>query len=166
MLSKVRYYCSLFSSKGWACNGYECEYNKTAKSFVCSACRQGYRSYFQNSIAHTSKCVQCPAGSYYQDQPASDRCKICQPGQFVPPERSPGPDASDCQTCQKGTITTNVAGTIACSCLPGYSRRYRFGSCHKCIEEGYNCSLDYPTIKQGFWITWQGTRVDFSSHHT
>ena len=137
--------------------GYKCNRIARTSVYKCSPCRPGYHSIHKTKGASTSTCVKCPAGSYYQNQAAAIKCESCRPGQFVPPERSPGKDASDCQTCPQGTDNTIIAGKRACICLPGYSRRYRFGQCNKCTEHGFNCSLDYKILHNGFWMTWQGT---------
>ena len=57
-------------------------------------------------------------------------------------------------TCPKGTNTDSSAGYRACRCLPGYSRKYRFGACEKCAQDGFHCKRDYPELKQGYWISW------------
>ena len=150
----------------FSCHGYECKRIKLLANYKCIVCRSGYYSSCRDVEKHQSTCIQCPAGSYYQDEAASTECKICRPGQFVPPERSPGTSASDCQTCPQGSNTTSVAGTRACKCLHGYSRKYRFGSCQKCLEKGYNCNKDYKTLNSGFWMTWQGTQPDYASRNT
>ena len=147
---------------GLSCNGYSCMYNNTRPFYKCRACKQGYFSSCKIKRQTTSNCIQCPAGSYYQDEPASVTCKTCRPGQFVPPERSPGKDVSDCETCPQGTNNNKVAGTRACNCLPGYTRTYRFGPCSKCTSDGFNCTDDYPVLKNGFWLTGRGT----SPYHT
>ena len=141
------------------CKGFMCRLSSQRLIYKCGACTAGYYSYCQDPLINESTCVKCPAGSYYQDEPASNKCKICKPGQFVPPEHSPGRDASDCQACPQGTNTNIVAGTRACKCIHGHSRRYRFGPCEKCKDDGFDCDHDYPTLKRGFWITWQGTTI-------
>ena len=148
--------------RSFSCNGYDCERDKVHAMYKCKACRPGYYTPCRDTRQYRSTCVQCPPGSYYQDQSASIKCKICRPGQFVPPERSPGKDANDCQTCPEGTNTTSVAGTRACKCLHGYSRRYRFGPCRKCSIDGFNCSKDYKVLQNGFWMTWQGINPKFN----
>ena len=147
------------SNRGFACNGYQCQYNHENFQYSCTACRPGYFSDCPQGI-DSSQCVECPPGSYYQDQSGSTTCKTCRPGQYVSPERSPGKDASDCETCPKGTNTTITAGTRACRCIHGYSRRYRFGPCEKCRNEGHECSQDYPRLQRGYWMTWQGTSAN------
>ena len=150
------------NTNGMSCTGYSCTLNQMRPLYTCRACKQGYFSVCRNIREANSTCVQCPAGSYYQDGPASVRCKTCKPGQFVPPERSPGKDASDCETCPQGTNTNKVAGTRACKCLHGYTRTYRFGPCKKCTDIGYNCIQDYQVLRHGFWMTWQGTAPDYN----
>ena len=150
----VRYY------EGFSFDGYKCTKLNQSFGYACSPCRRGHYSSKTNEYIHRRICVKCPPGSYYQDESASTECKICRPGRFVPPERSPGTSASDCQTCPEGTNTTIVAGTRACKCLYGYSRRYRFGTCRKCTSKGYDCSRDYQILSNGYWITWQGTKPE------
>ena len=74
-------------------------------------------------------CKPCPYGAFYQDEVASIHYKMCPVGQYVPPDKEPGKSPLDCLTCPKGTNTNASAGFRACSCLPGYSRTYRFGGC-------------------------------------
>ena len=151
-------------SEGFSCSGFECKNLELLIGYNCSACRQGYYSSCRDIQAGSSSCVKCPPGSYYQDEVASTGCKTCRPGQFVPPERSPGKDAADCQTCPPGTNTTIVAGTRACDCLRGYSRTYRFGPCKMCTMKGFNCSLDYQVLQNGYWMTWEGTKQEIKIH--
>ena len=151
--------------RGFSCNGYQCSRTKFPYRYHCRACKRGYHSFCHGTTDIKGKCVKCPPGSFYQDQQASVECKTCRPGQYVPPERSPGIRASDCQTCPMGTSTKTVAGTRACSCLHGYSRQYRFGPCHECKEDGFNCTLDYPTLKDGYWMTWQGTNAPITNNN-
>ena len=149
------------NTNGLSGQGYACAYNERRLVYTCRACKQGYFSSYRNIRKATSNCIQCPPGSYYQDEPASIMCKTCRPGQFVPPEHSPGRDASDCETCPQGTNTNIIAGTRACTCLRGYSRRYRFGACAKCTDDGFNCSQDYQVLQDGYWMTWQGTVPEY-----
>ena len=153
------------SRSGFSCNGYQCQYVAKSFHYSCTACRPGYYNDCSHGIDN-SQCVECPPGSYYQDQPGRKTCKKCRPGQYVSPERSPGKQASDCQTCPKGTNTTLIAGTRACRCIHGYSRRYRFGPCDKCKNEGHDCSQDYPMLRRGYWMTWQGTSADENLNST
>ena len=143
-----------------AYSGYECKYNRKALDFVCRACPPGF--YCNGNSVEDIKgiCVECPPGSFYQDEVASVNCKSCPLGQFVPPDRSPGKDVSDCQTCPKGTNTNSSAGTRACKCLHGFHRRYRFGACMKCEQNGFECFKDYPQLKKGYWMTWNATKSD------
>ena len=151
------------STRGMNCKGYTCAFNPTIGTYNCRACRRGYYSACRTSDV----CLQCPSGSYYQDQPASITCKHCRAGQFVPPERSPGTSPLDCQTCPQGTNTSIIAGTRACKCLHGYSRRYRFGPCHKCNHNGFDCTNhDYQTLRNGFWMTWKGTQPEFITNNS
>ena len=152
--------------EGFSCNGYNCKEVKVPMGYKCTACRPGTYGSCTNFQDHHGICVKCAAGSYYQDEPAKNTCKTCRAGQFVPPERSPGKHATDCQTCPEGTNTTVVAGTRACKCLHGYSRRYRFGKCIRCRNRGFDCSQDYPVLNNGFWMTWQGTSPDYTSNKT
>ena len=148
---------------GFASHGYQCKKVQFPRGYNCRACRRGYYSWRRDSGDNYGFCVKCPAGSYYQDQSASTSCKLCRPGQFVSPENRPGKDATDCRTCPEGTNTTSVAGTRACNCLPGYSRRYRFGPCKKCFNKGYDCSNDYQVLNNEFWMTWKGTESDYGT---
>ena len=132
--------------------GYECKFKKQFRLFRCHACAVGFYMNFSYSY-----CTPCPPGSFYQDEVASITCKSCPLGQYVPPSRSPGKDASDCQTCPQGTDIEKSAGTRACNCLKGFHRHYRFGPCHKCSHNGFSCVRDYPQLKRGFWMTWNGT---------
>ena len=151
--------------KGFTCNGYHCKNQGDIHGmYTCRACRPGYYTPCRGTRQYRSTCVQCPPGSYYQDQSASIKCKICRPGHFVPPERSPGKDANDCQTCPEGTNTTSVAGTRACKCLKEYSRVYRFGPCRKCSVDGFNCENEYQVLNDGFWMTWTGTEPNSAIH--
>ena len=140
-------------------DGYECQWSQKHMNFFCKACQLGFYNGNDARTQEKSKCTPCPAGSFYQDEPASLSCKNCPIGQYVPPSRSPGKDASDCQTCPQGTNTSQLAGTRACACLKGYYRRYRFGECIKCRHAGFECVRDYPQLKEGFWMTWNGTEL-------
>ena len=137
--------------------GYECKWHGEYMEFVCRACSAGYYCDSDAREESRGKCRACPPGSFYQDDLASTNCKSCPVGQYVPPERSPGKDVSDCRTCPKGTDTNSLAGTRACNCLDGFYRKYRFGACEKCGQNGYECSRDYPQLKKGYWMTWNGT---------
>ena len=148
------------SYKAFAYRGYQCKRLLLPTRYLCKPCKPGYHNAYTNNTSFRGICVKCPPGSYYQDEPASVSCKECKPGQYVPPQSSPGTDVSDCQTCPKGTNTTILAGTRACKCLDGLWRRYRFGPCTECNDHGYNCSEDYKRLKNGFWMTWQGTKPD------
>lgn len=139
------------SRKGLACNGYECSWIEERRIVECRSCRRG-------QYDNCKHCADCPAGSFYQDDLASRSCKNCPLGQFVPPERSPGKDAADCQTCPEGTNINNAAGYRACQCMKGYAREYRFGACAKCTEKGFECSRDYKMLRDEYWYTWAGTR--------
>ena len=155
-IATVRY--GDFSGKG-----YQCKLLKGPVRYECSACKKGYYNLLlDDHVGYQGSCVKCPPGSYYQDEIASTKCKVCRPGQFVPPESSPGTSASDCQTCPEGTNTETEAGTRACKCLYGYSRRYRFGPCRKCTDKGFNCSLDYKVLRSGFWMTWEGVKPAYT----
>ena len=134
-------------------DGYECKWNSTHGHFACHACPVG----FYLAVTNQFKCTPCPPGSFYQDGLASLSCKNCPIGQYVSPLRSPGIDASDCRTCPKGTNTTRSAGTRACYCLDGFYRSYRFGACERCKHHGFECMRDYPQLRWGFWMTWNGT---------
>ena len=153
---------SIDSLRELQCKGYECISKNAKSTYICTPCREGYYS----DCSTTRSCTKCPPGSYYQDQPVSYKCKECRPGQFVPPEKSPGTDPLDCQTCPQGTNTTIIAGTRACNCLYGHSRQYRFGPCQKCNHNGFDCtSHDYQTLQNGYWITWNGTKPEYSSQN-
>ena len=140
-------------------DGYECKWSQEHMNFVCKACQLGFHNGNDARTQEKSKCTPCPAGSFYQDELASLSCKNCPLGQYVPPSRSPGKDASDCQTCPQGTNTSQLAGTRACRCLNGYYRRDRFGECNRCRHAGFECVRDYPRLKEGFWMTWNGTEL-------
>ena len=144
-------------------DGYECQWSQIHMHFVCKACQLGFYNGNDARTQEKSNCTPCPAGSYYQDELASLSCKNCPIGQYVPPSRSPGKDASDCQTCPQGTNTTKLAGTRACRCLKGYYRRHRFGECERCRHAGFECVRDYPQLKKGFWMTWNGTELSNNS---
>ena len=123
----------------------------------CYPCRPGeYDAAINNKGQH---CVPCPYGAFYQDEMASSNCKMCPLGQYVPPHKGPGKSPLDCLTCPKGTNTNASAGYRACSCLPGYSRKYRFGACEKCAREGFMCRKDYPELKQGYWMSWNNVKT-------
>ena len=141
----------------WAYDGYECHWNDDAMQFLCRACPVGSYSNGSARTEQAGMCIKCPPGSFYQDELASLSCKTCPVGQFVPPDRSPGKDASDCQTCPKGTNTNISAGTRACVCLKGFYRFSRFGSCEKCRDDGFECLQDFPQLNKGYWLTWNGT---------
>ena len=132
--------------------GFECKWKHKHIHYRCHACPVGFHSH-----SNHKRCTQCPPGSFYQDEVASITCKSCPLGQYVPPSSSPGKDASDCQTCPQGTDIEKSAGTRACNCLKGFHRHYRFGPCHKCTHNGFSCVRDYPQLKRGFWMTWNGT---------
>ena len=138
-------------------DGYECKWEGTHSYYKCRACPIGFYDGSDAKHEVSLGCAPCPSGSFYQDELASLHCKNCPVGQYVPPSRSPGKDASDCQTCPQGTNTAKPAGTRACSCLPGYHRRSRFGACEQCLHDGFKCVRDYPQLKEGFWMTWNGT---------
>ena len=140
-----------------AFDGYECKWKGKYSFYICRACPVGFYDGSDSKGDITLSCAPCPAGSFYQDELASLHCKNCPVGQYVPPSRSPGKDASDCQTCPRGTNTTKPAGTRACSCLTGCHRRSRFGACEQCMHDGFKCVRDYPQLKEGFWMTWNGT---------
>ena len=146
------------STDAFSYSGYECKRVEERLEFQCRACKTGYYSDCDGRQGIEGRCIKCPAGSFYQDQVASTSCKACPFGQYVPPEKSPGKDVSDCRTCPMGTDTNSSAGTRACKCIRGYSRVYRFGACEKCIDQGFDCSQDYQTLGNGYWMTWDGTR--------
>ena len=147
------------TSRFFQYDGYECHWRGHNHHFVCRPCQIGF--YNENDVRTqtNSACAPCPAGSFYQDELASLNCKTCPIGQYVPPSRSPGKDASDCQTCPLGTNTSQLAGTRACRCLNGYYRRDRFGECNRCRHAGFECVRDYPQLKEGFWMTWNGNEL-------
>ena len=142
----------------WEYDGYECHWSDHLMQFICRACPVGFYSNSNVTIKKRGTCTECPSGSFYQDELASMSCKSCPVGQFVPPEMSPGKDASDCQTCPEGTNTNITAGTRACACLNGFYRIYRFGPCEKCKHDGFECTRDIIQLKKGYWMTWNGTR--------
>lgn len=139
--------------------GYTCTWIEESFQFLCRACQAGT---FGDAKGN---CINCPSGSFYQDELARKNCKDCPPGQYVPPEKSPGRDPSDCQTCPEGTNTKEMAGTRACRCLSGFHRTYRFGPCQKCRQVGFECTQDYPQLSKGYWMTWSGVDSDNSACH-
>ena len=140
-------------------DGYHCSWRSKNNRFSCRACQRGFYRGTDERANPNLDCLPCPAGSFYQDELASLRCKNCTIGQYVPPSSSPGKDASDCQTCPLGTNTSELAGTRACRCLKGYYRRHRFNECKRCRHAGFECVRDYPQLKKGFWMTWNGTEL-------
>ena len=129
---------------GFVCHGVD--------PYMCYPCKPGT---YDVSIYHIHvHCIPCPFGAFYQDEMASIKCKRCPLGQHVPPKNGPGKSPLDCITCPKGTNTNASAGYRACHCLPGYSRKYRFGACEKCTLEGFQCQKDYPELRTGYWISW------------
>ena len=141
-------------ARGLEGNGFLCE---SANPYKCKPCKPGEfdaRRYHN----HGWSCMHCPFGGFYQDEMASIDCKNCPKGQFVPPDNGPGKSALDCLTCPKGTNTNKSAGYRACFCLPGYSRKYRFGGCEKCTVKGFQCRRDYPQLKPGYWMSWENRR--------
>ena len=138
------------SEKGLEGNGFHC----TGRvPFKCYPCAPGYFDLaFKYYGSHG--CRKCPYGAFYQDEVASIDCKKCPLGQYVPPDKGPGKSPLDCLTCPKGTNTNASAGYRACYCLPGYSRKYRFGACEKCTLNGFQCKRDYPELRMGYWMNW------------
>ena len=135
---------------GFTCNGRSSPYK-------CSPCEPGS---YDAATAHVGfhRCIPCPFGAFYQDEMASIQCKNCSLGQYVPPGKHAGKSPLDCITCPKGTNTNSSAGYRACHCLPGYSRRYRFGACEKCSLDGFDCQKkDYPILKKGYWMSWDNS---------
>ena len=143
------------SEKGLEGSGFYC----TGRSpFKCYPCTPGYFDLaFKYYGSHG--CRKCPYGAFYQDQVASIDCKECPLGQYVPPDRGPGKSPLDCLTCPKGTNTNASAGHRACHCLPGFSRKYRFGACKKCALDGFQCKRDYPELKTGYWMSWDKIKL-------
>ena len=150
-------------AKGLEGNGFVCDRGKF--SFNCHPCKPGeYDAAVDQGPEREvvlleeddkgKNCTPCPYGEFYQDQLASIDCKKCPVGQYVPPDKGPGKSPLDCLTCPKGTNTNAPAGYRACSCLPGYSRTYRFGACTKCTRDGFKCTRDYPELRQGYWMSW------------
>ena len=141
-------------TKGLEGSGFMCFYSL---GYKCYPCKPGE---YDAAMYHKGKnCIPCPYGEFYQDQLASIDCKKCPVGQYVPPYKGPGKSPLDCLTCPKGTNTNASAGYRACSCLPGYSRKYRFGACEKCAREGFMCRKDYPELKQGYWMSWNNIKT-------
>ena len=130
-------------------SGFDCPYETPS---LCYPCKAGtFDGYLHNKHLH---CTPCPYGAFYQDEMASTECKRCSLGQYVPPKNGPGKSPLDCVTCPKGTNTDASAGYRACRCLPGYSRKDRFGACEKCTLEGFQCQKDYPELRTGYWMSW------------
>ena len=147
------------SIKALLYDGYNCSWRGKSQHYSCKACQCGFYGESDQRANNNLECLPCPAGSFYQDEQASLMCKNCPIGQYVPPSRSPGKDASDCQTCPLGTNTSQLAGWRACRCLKGYYRRHRFEGCKRCRHSGFECVRDYPQLKKGFWMTWNGTEL-------
>ena len=144
------------STKGLEGNGFKCD-GKILGLQECYPCKPGE---FDAAIFHKHQhCTPCPYGEFYQDELASIECKRCPVGQHVPPHKGPGKSALDCLTCPAGTNTNTSAGYRACHCLPGYSRKYRFGACTKCTRDGFKCKRDYPELRQGYWMSWDSIKT-------
>ena len=140
-------------------DGYNCSWRDMNQLFSCKACQRGFYGGSDERANNNRECLPCPAGSFYQDELASLSCKNCPRGQFVPPFHSPGRDVPDCQTCPLGTNTSELAGTRACRCLKRHYRRHRFEGCKRCRHAGFKCVRDYPQLKKGFWMTWNGIEL-------
>ena len=136
--------------RGLEGNGFYCS---GRYPYLCHPCQPGE---FDGAFKGFGPkgCRKCPYGAFYQDEMASTYCKNCPLGQYVPPDRGPGKSPLDCLTCPKGTNTNASAGYRACHCLPGYSRKYRFGACEKCTLEGFQCQKDYPELRTDYWMSW------------
>ena len=147
------------SIKALRYDGYNCSWRSKSSLYSCNSCQRGFYSVSDDRDNIFLGCLPCPAGSFYQDELASLRCKKCPVGQYVPLSRSPAKDASDCRKCPLGTNTSQLAGWRACRCLRGYYRRHRFGECEICRHTGFTCVRDYPQLKKGFWMTWNGTEL-------
>ena len=134
-------------------DGFHCR-KRTGGNFTCKPCPVGSA---ERCIGEdcTGVCVDCPAGSFYQSEMASIGCKLCPPGQYVPPDKAPGKRAIDCLTCPKNTNTNERAGYRGCPCLTDYARTERFGPCEKCTQEGIKCKRDYQELRKGYWMTWE-----------
>ena len=142
----IKSYTNALEGNGFWCNGGK-------EQFYCHPCRTG--EYNVGMLSYARQCSPCPYGEFYQDEMASIDCKKCPLGQYVPPNKGPGKSPLDCLTCPKGTNTNASAGYRGCRCLPGYSRKYRFGACKKCVQEGFKCKKDYPELRQGYWMSWK-----------
>lgn len=161
LILKAKVICSPFedlvihtSTTGLEGNGFDCVASQQSiGEFKCYPCKQGQYDPTQDH-SDSRSCTDCPPGAFYQDATASTGCKKCRFGQYVPPEKAPGKDPLDCITCPEGSNTNTSAGYRACRCLPGYSRRNRFGGCEKCNQLGFGCERDYPELKQGYWLSW------------
>ena len=140
----IESYASGLEGNGFACKGLSQK--------KCYPCQPGY---YDAAMYHKGQhCLACPYGESYQDQLASIDCKTCPLGQYVPPDKGPGKRSLDCLTCPKGTNTNASAGYRACRCLPGYSRKDRFGACAKCTQDGFQCIRDYSELRHGYWMSW------------
>ncbi|XP_065835440.1 uncharacterized protein [Oscarella lobularis] len=142
------YVCSHVSSDGE--NSFE---------YRCTQCDVGTisREYQTQFCPNFSKCINCPAGGYYQDRAGAYTCQKCVNGTFVSPSSAPGKTAADCNVCPAGTNTTIHAGYRACSCLANFSRTDRFGPCQSCDASlGMQCDDDYLSVLPGFWWSWHG----------
>ena len=135
-------------------DGFRCRRKQgSTLYYICTPCPVGTAEQC-NTENCNGVCVNCTAGSFYQDEMASIRCKWCPPGQYVPPDKVPGKRAIDCLTCPKNTNTNDTAGYRACPCLPEYARTERFGPCEKCNQTGIVCRKDYRELQKGYWMTW------------
>ena len=137
-------------AKGLEGNGFVCD---GIVKFRCYPCKPG--EYVAGRFHKGLHCVPCPYGEFYQNVVASIHCKKCPVGRYVPPYNGAGKSRLDCLTCPKGTNTDSSARYRACRCLPGYSRRCRFGACEKCVQDGFHCKRNYPELKQGYWLSWK-----------
>ena len=151
-------------------NGFACKEYQGSLQSKCHPCQpgeydatvdKGQKRYFpSHKIDNKGQhCTPCPYGGFYQDELASIDCKKCPVGQYVPPDKGPGKSPLDCLTCPMGTNTDASAGYRACRCLPGYSRKYRFGACKKCAQDGFQCNRDYPELRQGYWMSWDNSET-------
>ena len=173
-IMKAKLICSPFIKlemksyqKGLEGNGFAC------KDFVQTKCYPCQPGEYDATIDQESnrliaflqadnkdyQCTPCPYGGFYQDQLASIDCKKCPVGQYVPPDKGPGKSPLDCLTCPMGTNTNASAGYRACPCLQGYSRKYRFGACKRCAQDGFQCNRDYPELRKGYWMSWDNSET-------
>ena len=82
------------------------------------------------------KCISCPKGKY-QDQPKSNSCILCDPGEVNANEG--GKQKSDCAKCNPGQYAPDPGMEFCVDCLKGtYSDQSGAAICTKCDLGTYN----------------------------